>query len=402
VATDCSASIRELLGNGELGIIVPTGDAPALSAAMDRVELLSWDREVMAAKARCFTIEHSAKEYVKEMRKVVARGRMPACDGDGTRKQAMAADPVTAGAAGLKRCVGPLLSAAMAIALLASAKHHGWAETLGAMPRSPLFYLFLVAGYFVLPLSELVIFQRLWAMGIDGLAVLLRKRIANELLLGYSGEAYLYAWARLREPRIVAPFAAVKDVSIASAIAGNAMTLLLLAALWPFAFRMGLGRLAMPALASVMVIIGVSMIPFLLRRRIFSLPATTLAWIAAIHSARLLLTTLFMGLCWHFGINQAAFPLCLLLVTVRMVVGRLPFIPNKDLWFATAALLVAGGNQSISELATAIAFLFLLLDALVLAFLATGNLLMGASLGNDSSTRVAAGRQTRRHDAVVG
>ena len=59
---------------------------------------------------------------------------------------------------------------------------------------------------------------------LSGLIALHKKRISNEVLLGYSGEAYFYAWARQRSQMVAAPFGAVKDVSILSAIAGNAIT----------------------------------------------------------------------------------------------------------------------------------------------------------------------------------
>ncbi len=60
-----------------------------------------------------------------------------------------------------------------------------------------------------------------------------KKRISNDVVMGYSGEAYFYAWARQRAQLVAAPFGAVKDVSILSAIAGNAVTLAMIAIALP-------------------------------------------------------------------------------------------------------------------------------------------------------------------------
>ncbi|MGO8609832.1 hypothetical protein ACC848_43530, partial [Rhizobium johnstonii] len=81
---------------------------------------------------------------------------------------------------------------------------------------------------------------------------------------GYSGEAYFYAWARSRARMVAAPFGAVKDVSILSAIAGNTITLTL------FAFAVPLGYQLLSAagyLEEVLGSIGIVMctsLPFLI------------------------------------------------------------------------------------------------------------------------------------------
>ncbi|WP_216075134.1 hypothetical protein, partial [Acinetobacter baumannii] len=77
------------------------------------------------------------------------------------------------------------------------------------------------------PTFDYVIFKRLWHIPLAGLVALHKKRISNEVLFGYSGEAYFYAWARQRTQMVAAPFGAVKDVMILSAIAGNAITLIM-------------------------------------------------------------------------------------------------------------------------------------------------------------------------------
>ena len=85
------------------------------------------------------------------------------------------------------------------------------------------------------PTFDWLIFRRLWGLPAAGLAALIKKRVANEVVVGYSGEAYFYVWARARLKMVAAPFGAVKDVTILSAIAGNAITLAMLAVALPIA-----------------------------------------------------------------------------------------------------------------------------------------------------------------------
>jgi len=55
----------------------------------------------------------------------------------------------------------------------------------------------------------------------------------------------------------------------------------------------------------------------------------------------------------------------------RLLVSRLPLVPNKDLLFANAAILLIGQDQALSELVAFTAALTLLLHvALIVAFAA--------------------------------
>ena len=58
------------------------------------------------------------------------------------------------------------------------------------------------------------VYCRRWGIPLSGFVALLKKRIANDVVLGYSGEAYFYAWARQNAKMVAAPFGAVKDVSV--------------------------------------------------------------------------------------------------------------------------------------------------------------------------------------------
>ena len=68
VATDCCVSMRDLLGDGRLGRIVPVGDAAALGLAMADAADAACTADLQRAGASRFTIEHATGRYLAVMR----------------------------------------------------------------------------------------------------------------------------------------------------------------------------------------------------------------------------------------------------------------------------------------------------------------------------------------------
>jgi hypothetical protein len=229
-----------------------------------------------------------------------------------------------------------------------------------ALPTNPLFYLIFALYYLGPPTFDYVIFRRLWRIPPAGMAALHKKRISNEVLLGYSGEAYFYAWARQRTQMVAAPFGAVKDVMILSAIAGNAVTLLVVLIALPF----GMGLLT-PAqqntvLGSIGVIVAISLPFMIFSKRVFSLPRPQLWWIFGVHCLRILVGSLLIAFAWHFAMPEVTVGVWLLMAAGRLLVWRLPLVPNKEAAFAAVAGLVVGLNTAMSEMMALIAAMTLL------------------------------------------
>lgn len=76
-ATDCCVSMRDLLGHGALGRIVPVGDVPALAAAMDAILADPSAPTAQRAEAARFTIEHATGKYDTLMRMLAADPQPP-------------------------------------------------------------------------------------------------------------------------------------------------------------------------------------------------------------------------------------------------------------------------------------------------------------------------------------
>jgi glycosyltransferase involved in cell wall biosynthesis len=67
VSTDCPSGPREILCDGKYGRLVPVGDAAALAEAMQAALSESPDRDSLRARARDFSVEKIAAEYLDVM-----------------------------------------------------------------------------------------------------------------------------------------------------------------------------------------------------------------------------------------------------------------------------------------------------------------------------------------------
>ena len=300
-----------------------------------------------------------------------AIGRLPETDAaiapDGSAPDLAGARSLAVAQSRWPAIIGGLLTLAMVGGLVHQLWGKGIADLTGAVPTAPAFYLVFAALYMTPPVFDWLIFRRLWRLPVGGIVPLLKKRIANDVLLGYSGEAYFYAWARANARTVAAPFGAVKDVSIQSALAGHAMTLLLIALALPF----GRGLLTPERYHAVVLagVVAVAMsLPFLFfSRRVFSLPRSELWRMFALHCGRIVVGWALIALAWHLALPAIGLAMWLLLVAVRQLVSRLPFIPNKDLLFVNLAIPLIGRDHAVVTLMAFTAAATLLIHGVLIA-----------------------------------
>lgn len=259
--------------------------------------------------------------------------------------------------------LGAGLTLLMMAALLRELFGAGFADLWQTVPTSPLFYIAFALYYLGPPTFDWIIFRKLWNIPLSGMAALHKKRISNEVLLGYSGEAYFYAWARQHTRMVAAPFGAVKDVMILSAIAGNAVTLAMVLVALPFGLSLLSGSDFNKLLMSIGAIFVMS-VPFLIfSKRVFSLPRNQLWWVFGIHCLRLICGSIFIAFAWHFAMPGVPLTMLLFLAVGRLLASRLPLVPNKDAVFATFVIMLIGSGEALSELMAFSAGLALLLHA---------------------------------------
>ena len=253
-----------------------------------------------------------------------------------------------------KRGRNAVFSILMSLAVIAAVLHETNSVELRRLPQmiptSPGFWLIFAGYYLITPASEWLIYWKLWRIPGSGVLALLRKKIYNELLLGYLGEAYFYTWARSRVTLTAAPFGTVKDVSILSAVTGNVVTMALLVFAVP---SLGFDKLGIDGrllTGSLGVILAISLGAMAFRRKVFSLSRDDLWMITRVHFARIVVSTVFLALLWHIVLPDVALSWWLYLSTLRLLVSRLPLVPNKDLLFAGITVVVLGEERDIGTL----------------------------------------------------
>lgn len=267
--------------------------------------------------------------------------------------------PLVATERGWTWWLGTAFSVAILIAVILELRSVDFSQVWALLPTQPLFWVVFAASYFASPLADLLIYRRLWQMPASGFGALLRKLIGNELLFGYVGELYLYTWARRRTSMTSAPFGAIKDSAILSAMTGNVVTLGMLALAYPLLGTLHLGIDGKTLLASVAVVLVSSSAILLFRKKLFSLPRRDLWYVAGIHIARIFITTGLAAFCWHLVLPQVDLQWWLLLSAMRLLLSRLPLLPNKDIVFAGLAVFLIGHDAEIGALMTMMASLIL-------------------------------------------
>lgn len=281
------------------------------------------------------------------------------------------------------------LGLAVAIMLQLGGATDAVLTTIASLPL--LVWPALLLLYLTQPLSDFMVFRRLWNLPLASLEPLLRKNVINEVVLGYSGDAYFYIWARRAADSSVAPFAAIKDAGIVSALLGNLLTLVLAAISATQLRELDFIRQVGPALWSGIIPLAISVGVLLLGRRVFSLRPAQLAYIGAIHGLRLATWTGLTILIWRMALPEAPAGVWIVLLAIRCLVSRIPLISNKDLVFGNLVLLLLGGHAPVAVLLAALALVMLLLHLVVIVGLGAADLIRAPSGGAIGATSAETG-----------
>jgi hypothetical protein len=248
---------------------------------------------------------------------------------------------------GWSKWAGWLSSLGLVVAIGFQCRSENFTVFATLVPHSGVFWLILLASYLVGPLADWLIFRKLWGLSVSGIAPLLRKSVLNALFFSYAGEAYFFSWSRAQLAAHQPPFGSIKDVAILSAIIGNAATLVLVLIAWPMLSDMHLGIGNLPLVGSVATLGIISVSAIIFRKKVFHLASGQIAYVSGIHLARIVLAAGLAALLWHIALPNIALRWWLLLSAGRMMVSRLPLIPNKDLAFAGVAALIFHENLQI-------------------------------------------------------
>ncbi|OYX04426.1 MAG: hypothetical protein B7Z12_06625 [Caulobacter vibrioides] len=227
----------------------------------------------------------------------------------------------------------------------------------------------MVLLYLTQPICDFAVYRRTWNLPWSGFGVLLLKNVINEIVLGYSGQAYLYVWARRMSGTGVAPFAAIKDASIISALLGNLLTLVLTAISVTQLTELGLVKQLGPALWSGLIPIAISIGLVAFGRWVFSLSPRLLLFVTSAHTLRIIVSTALTVMIWRMALPEVEAGVWLVLMAVRYLVSRIPLLANKDLVFGNLMVFLLGPQAVVAVLLAALALATLLMHLGVIVIL---------------------------------
>lgn len=224
----------------------------------------------------------------------------------------------------------------------------GWLKVWQSFPSQPLFYILFLFLFCQLPLFEVLIYRLTWKFdSLRSIPVFLVKRVYNKDVLGYSGEFYFFAWAKttldLSGSEI---FKIIKDNNIISSVAS---TLLSIALLSIFLFTDQIKIMEWIANQNQMYFIGGGLFLVLIififvkfRHYVISMPIKTAYQIFGIQIVRLLLVQTVNLLMYIIVLPDIPLYIWFTYLAIEIILSRIPFLPNRDLIFASISISIAG------------------------------------------------------------
>jgi hypothetical protein len=223
----------------------------------------------------------------------------------------------------------------------------GVVEVIASLPASPWFYAFFFLRYLTLPMAETAAYEIVWDRPLaHHFPAFIRKRVWNYAVAGYSGEGFLTLWARRRLGLSdMRALVGVKDNSIISSLAANLATVTLVLSL-ALAGGLTAALNVMPGAgllfgASFLAASVVALAVLLLRKRLIALSEEKRRKVLAIHLVRQVVTITLFAAMYAAALPEAPFGSWLLFIALQLVITRIPFLPNQDLVYLTAALSFA-------------------------------------------------------------
>lgn len=245
----------------------------------------------------------------------------------------------------LKKGVRYLLQAGIIGYLAYKLYDIGLAKVIDSLPLNPLFYLLFFLIYFSLPVSEIFIYGIKWNFrDFRAFLVFVQKKVLNTDVLGYSGEFYLFYWAKdkLKIPAVEA-MKFIKDNNILSSISSTFISVVLLI----FFLNQGYinpeeyiphieNRLTYVWIAIGIIVVGVLIYQF--RNYILSISLREAATISGIYTGRLILTNLIQIIQYKIAEPNVPWAVWFSLMAVQIMSTRIPFLPSRDVLYVSVAI----------------------------------------------------------------
>jgi hypothetical protein len=224
----------------------------------------------------------------------------------------------------------------------------GWVEVYKSLPTNPLFYILQILLYLALPISELFIYKKSWDFKIrNGFPVFVFKKIYNSDVITYSGEIYLYYWAKSKLFHPHKHIASViRDNNILSTISSTIIAIVLIG------IFLSVGHITIHQIIGaegrfwfpwiLLIVIIISIIAWRYRRYWFSMSRKEAGYIFSVHTLRLLIVHTLELIQWIVAIPHIALGNWFSLMAAKIATSRIPLLPNKDLLFLSIVIGLSG------------------------------------------------------------
>lgn len=246
----------------------------------------------------------------------------------------------------------------------------GFNDILNSVPKNPMVYILAVVLFFVLPIAEHFAYERFFKFkASESIPMLIKKRVFNKNLMSYVGEFDFYLWLTQKEPerskRRV--FDIVKDNNIISSVASIVLiSALLLVLIFLYYSSEGVrDYLLIMGYVTGYILLLVTVVVVMARTNIYSLNMRDTWYLTSVHSVRILFISAVQILQWYLAITDITVWELFVILSVQMVISRIPILPAKDLIFISGSIELTNYlDISTSELA-AIMVLNSLIDKVI-------------------------------------
>jgi len=248
----------------------------------------------------------------------------------------------------LKKGIRYILQAAIIGYLAYKLYDIGLARVAASLPLNPLFYLLFFVIYFSLPLSEIFIYRVKWNFrGYRAFLVFVQKKVLNTDVLGYSGEFYLFYWAKekLKIPAVEA-MKFIKDNNILSSLSSTFISVILLIFFLTRGY-LDIGEY-LPQIENQLVYLWIALglgvvvvIGYQFRNYILTVSLDEALKISGIYTGRLVFTNLVQIIQYKIAEPSVPWTVWFSLMAVQIMSTRIPFLPSRSVLYVSVAIEIS-------------------------------------------------------------